>query len=85
MDNPPDAFLEGPLAEIQEETDLQAAEAKLGIELGEMGISQVLYRFGLHDHLVVDNQIHPVGALDQEPLPIDIQVDLSQYLMPILS
>ena len=54
MDDPPDSFLEGPLAEMQEEADLEAAEAKLGIELGEMGIHQLLHCFGLHDHLVID-------------------------------
>jgi len=70
-------ILERPLTKVQQEAHLIATEAKLGVDLGEVGLHQLLHRFSLHDHAVVHNQIHPVGSFDQQALPIDIHVDLS--------
>jgi len=84
VNNPFDsAFFEGPLPEIQEETHFEAAKSKLGVDLGEMGLHQLLHRFGLYDHPVVYHQIHPVGSFNQKALPFDIQEDLPQNLVPI--
>jgi hypothetical protein len=84
MDDPVDSSLfEGPLTKIQKEAHLKAAETKLGVELGEVGVNELLHRLGLHDHPFVDNQIHPVGPFNQEALPFDVQVDLAKNLVPV--
>jgi hypothetical protein len=76
MDNPLDpAFLEGPLTEIQKQAHLEAAEAKLGIQLGEVSINHLLHGFGLHNHPI----IVPVISFLSEP-PRDLRDSASNWL-----
>jgi len=49
--------------------------------LGEVGIHQLLDGFGLHNHPVVHNQIHPIGSFNEKPLPFNVHVHLTQNLM----
>jgi len=53
--------------------------------LGKVGVHQLLNGFGLYNHLVVHNQIHPIGSFNEKTRPFDVYVDFTQNLMAIHS
>ena len=68
--------------EVEEKPDTDAAQLQVGQHLRLMNVCQSLHSLDLHEHLLLNAQIHPVSGIDFESIVFDRQHDFGFDVQP---
>jgi hypothetical protein len=68
VDHSPDAVLEARNVEIDEKTEVLAAQLQIGKRLGLVKRKELVNRFQLYDDCVLHEQIHSITEIEMDAL-----------------